>query len=100
VIALVMLPLAVMMVLVGALRGAGDTRWPLAITLLGFIAVRVPLAMYLVDHEFTIPFVTGTFTGLGLGVIGAWYAAIADVTVRAVLLSWRFFHGGWQRIEV
>jgi putative MATE family efflux protein len=100
IIAFVMLPLAVMMVLVGALRGAGDTRWPLAITLLGFIAIRVPLALYLVDNHFTLPFVAGTFTGLGLGVIGAWYAAIADVTVRAVLLSWRFFHGGWQKIEV
>ena len=49
VIAFVMLPLAVMMVLVGALRGAGDTRWPLALTLFGFIVIRVPLAMYLVD---------------------------------------------------
>jgi putative MATE family efflux protein len=100
VIAFVMLPLAVMMVLIGALRGAGDTRWPLAITLFGFIAVRVPLATYLVDHQFTVPLVAGTFAGLGLGVIGAWYAAIADVTVRSVLLCWRFFHGGWQHVEV
>jgi Na+-driven multidrug efflux pump len=100
VIAFVMLPLAVMMVLIGALRGAGDTRWPLAITLFGFIAIRVPLAMYLVDHQFTLPLVAGTFAGLGLGVIGAWYAAIADVTVRSVLLCWRFFHGGWQHVDV
>jgi hypothetical protein len=42
----------------------------------------------------------GNFPGQGRGVIDAWYAAIADVTVRAVLLSWRFFHGGWQRIDV
>jgi putative MATE family efflux protein len=100
VIAFVMLPLAVMLVLIGALRGAGDTRWPLAITLFGFIAIRVPLAMYLVDKQFTVPLVAGTFAGLGLGVIGAWYAAIADVTVRSVLLCWRFFHGGWQHVEV
>lgn len=100
VIAFAMLPLSIMMVLIGALRGAGDTRWPLAITLLGFIVVRVPLALYFVDPEFSLPFITGTFPGLGLGVIGAWYAAIADVTVRTALLSWRFFHGGWQRIEI
>jgi putative MATE family efflux protein len=100
VIAFAMLPLSIMMVLIGALRGAGDTRWPLAITLLGFIAIRVPLAMYFVDDHFTIPLVDHTFAGLGLGVVGAWYAAIADVTVRALLLVWRFFHGGWQRIEV
>ena len=100
VIAFAMLPLSIMMVLIGALRGAGDTRWPLAITLFGFIAIRVPLAMYLVDDHFTIPLLGYTLDGLGLGVIGAWYAAIADVTVRAALLTWRFFHGGWQRIEV
>ena len=74
---------SIMMVLIGALRGAGDTRWPLAITLLGFIVVRVPLAMYFVDSEFTIPLLGYTLHGLGLGVIGAWYAAIADITVRA-----------------
>jgi Na+-driven multidrug efflux pump len=100
VIAFAMLPLSIMMVLVGALRGAGDTRWPLAITLFGFIAIRVPLACYLVDPYFTIPFLGYTIHGLGLGVVGAWYAAIADVTVRAALLTWRFFHGGWQRIAV
>ena len=100
VIAFAMLPLSIMMVLIGALRGAGDTRWPLAITLFGFIAIRVPLAMYFVDNHFTIPLLGSTFTGLGLGVVGAWYAAIADVTVRMLLLVWRFFHGGWQRIEV
>jgi putative MATE family efflux protein len=100
IVAFAMLPLSIMMVLIGALRGAGDTRWPLAITLLGFIAIRVPLALYFVDSEFTIPLLGYSLHGLGLGVVGAWYAAIADVTVRAVLLTWRFFHGGWQRIEV
>ena len=80
-------PLAVMMVLTGALRGAGDTRWPLIFTLLGFIAIRLPLAYYFIDV-------------LGLGVYGAWYAAIIDVTIRSVLLTWRFFHGGWQHVEV
>jgi MATE family, multidrug efflux pump len=37
---------------------------------------------------------------LGLGVVGAWYAMVTDIVVRAILLAWRFFHGGWQRIEV
>ncbi len=35
-------PLAMSMVLAGALRGAGDTRWPLLITLIGFLGVRIP----------------------------------------------------------
>ena len=36
----------------------------------------------------------------GWGVQGAWYAMLADLTVRAVLISYRFWHGGWKRIEV
>jgi putative MATE family efflux protein len=100
VISFAMLPLSVTIVLVGALRGAGDTRWPLAISLFGFLAVRIPLAVYLVDGEFTLPFINYSITGLGLGVVGAWYAMTIDIIVRALLLAWRFFHGGWQRIEV
>jgi Na+-driven multidrug efflux pump len=95
-----MLPLSVTIVLVGALRGAGDTRWPLAISLFGFLAIRIPLAIYLVDSEFTIPLIDYSITGLALGVVGAWYAMTTDIVVRALLLAWRFFHGGWQRIEV
>lgn len=100
IIAFVMPPLAVTMVLIGALRGAGDTRWPLAFTLIGFLLVRVPLVVYLAQSTVTLPLVDMTFAGLGLGVVGAWYAAIVDVTFRSVLLAWRFFHGGWKRVEV
>jgi Na+-driven multidrug efflux pump len=100
IIAFVMPPLAVMMVLIGALRGAGDTRWPLVFTLVGFLLVRVPLVAYLAQSTVTLPLVGVTFTGMGLGVVGAWYAAIVDVTFRSILLAWRFFHGGWKRVEV
>lgn len=100
VIAFIMPPLAIMMVLMGALRGAGDTRWPLAASLVGFLIIRIPLAMLLSYDHYTIPLIDYTVTGYGLGVMGAWYAAIIDVTVRAILLSLRFFHGGWQRIEI
>jgi Na+-driven multidrug efflux pump len=95
-----MLPLSVMIVLLGALRGAGDTRWPLLTTLFGFIVIRVPLATYLVNSEFVLPFIGRTIVGAGLGVVGAWYAAIIDVVIRTILLAIRFFHGGWQKIEV
>jgi len=100
VIAFVMPPLAVAMVLIGALRGAGDTRWPLFFTLFGFLAIRIPLASYLVNTQFAIPLFDRTIAGLGLGVVGAWYAAITDVSIRSVLLAFRFFHGGWQKIDV
>jgi len=99
VIAFVMLPLALMMVLVGALRGAGDTRWPLALNVITILVVRVPLAVYLAHDAITLPFV-GTIACAGLGVVGAWYAAVTDITLRSILLMARFQHDGWQRIEV
>jgi len=79
--------LALTMVLSGALRGAGDTRWPLVLNFLGLLGVRIPAA-YLLSHH------------LGYGVAGAWYAMVADLWIRCLLICWRFAHGGWKRIEV
>jgi putative MATE family efflux protein len=87
IVALAVLPLGLVMVLTGALRGAGDTRWPLVFTLIGFVGVRFPVAWLLAITW-------------GWGVPGAWYAIVADLTVRAVLFSARFAHGGWQRVKV
>jgi Na+-driven multidrug efflux pump len=36
----------------------------------------------------------------GLGVPGAWVAAILDINVRAALMFWRFRQGKWKRIIV
>lgn len=47
IVSFAMLPLAFMQVLTGALRGAGDTRWPLLFTFIGFLGVRIPLAYLL-----------------------------------------------------
>jgi Na+-driven multidrug efflux pump len=99
VIAFAMLPLAIVNVVSGGLRGAGDTRWPLVITLLGMVVVRLPLAAYLAREEIVIPGFE-LIEGMGFGVVGAWYAVIADLLVRATFFSARFLHGGWKRIEV
>ncbi|MCA9247987.1 MAG: MATE family efflux transporter [Planctomycetales bacterium] len=100
IVALTMPPFALTAVLSGALRGAGDTRWPLAITLVGFLVVRIPLA-YLFAREGTWHATeTIVIQGFGWGVAGAWYAMVADVVVRAALISWRFMHGGWSRVVV
>jgi Na+-driven multidrug efflux pump len=100
IVAFAMLPLAIILVLVGALRGAGDTRWPLALNLLGIVLLRVPLAIYLAHATLTIPWIDVAIRGAGLGVVGAWYAAVVDIVARCALLIARFRHDAWQRIDV
>jgi len=92
--------LGVLMVLSGALRGSGDTAWPLAITFIGLVGVRIPGACLLGWDGISIPFVEVTIPAFGLGVAGAWYAMISDVILRSILAAARFAQGGWQRVRV
>jgi putative MATE family efflux protein len=87
IVAFGMPPLALTMIVNGALRGAGDTRWPLVISLIGYLGIRLPAA-YLLAFTY------------GLGVSGAWYAMVLDLTLRCVMVNARFWHGGWQKVEV
>lgn len=66
----------------GALRGAGDTRFPLLATFLGLIAMRCGLA--------------ALFTYLGLSVHWVYAALIADYVLKATLLIERFRRGRWK----
>jgi putative MATE family efflux protein len=92
--------LALTMVLAGALRGAGDTRWPLLFTFIGFICVRIPLAYWLAWDEIPLGSTGVVIKGWNLGLCGAWAAAAADIIVRCGLVSYRFYHGGWKRARV
>lgn len=74
-------------VLVGALRGAGDTKWTMYITMAGVWGVRVVSAYLLVIK-------------MGRGLYGAWIAMALDMTIRAVLVNARFKAGHWTRIRV
>lgn len=67
----------VSIVLSGALRGLGDTRFPLAISLVGMWAVRCTLAPILVF-------------GLKIGLAGSWIAMVCDLCVRGILCTLRF----------
>jgi len=100
IVALAMPPLAVAMVLSGTLRGAGDTRYPMVISFIGLLAVRIPGAYFLCWEVIPLPLWGVELPGMGLGVIGAWYAMVGDLTLRAGLFLVRFATGGWQRVEV
>ena len=84
--------LATLNVLNGALRGAGDTRWPWLIVLVGYFFVRMPLTYWL-----TWPVADG---GLGLGLRGAWLAMFFDLATRGILVAARFVGGGWKQSRV
>ena len=71
----------------GALRGAGDTRFPLLASFVNWFLVRLPLA-----YALAFPF--------GMGLTGIWMGVTADYFVRAALLAWRFRSGAWARVKV
>jgi putative MATE family efflux protein len=92
VVAFAMPFLATISVLTGALRGAGDTRWPWVFVLIGYLGVRMPLTYLLTTAE--------ADGGWGLGLLGAWLAMLADLIARAALVAGRFWQGGWKRVRV
>jgi Na+-driven multidrug efflux pump len=78
-----MMPLlAVDFAIGGALRGAGDTRFPLVATFLGLIGVRCGLA--------------AVATFMGLPVFWVYAALVGDYLLKAGLLVWRFHGGRWR----
>ena len=75
------------MVMVNALNGAGDTRTPTVINLIGFWAFQVPLAWLLAKT-------------LNLGPVGVFVAVPVAETFMA-LLAWGVFRRGkWKTIKV
>lgn len=98
-VAFAMPALACCIIFTGALRGAGDTRIPVLITLTGFFIVRLPLACLLaLDRVDLGPL--GSYSGYGLGLWGAWLAMFADLLVRGGLMLYRFASGRWQQMWV
>ena len=71
----------------GALRGAGDTRFPLVTVLVGFYAARLGFAWMAASV-------------LDLGLAWVWGALLGDYLLRAVLKAWRFRSGRWKRARV
>jgi putative MATE family efflux protein len=78
---------AITMVIRQGLRGVGDTRWSFIITTAASFGLRLPAAwLFGVVFE--------------LGLMGVWYGLCGEIVIRAGLFAWRFFHGGWKRVQV
>ena len=91
---------ATLSILSGALRGAGDTRWPLLVTFIGLIGIRIPGAAWLAWQQIDVPWLGISIEGWNLGVQGAWYAMLIDVAVRSLMVAQRFLGGKWKHQQV
>ncbi len=69
----------------GALRGAGDTRWPFVASLVGRYAFALPVAAL------------GTITPLA--VAGLYLALLLETLVPAVINLWRFRTNRWKAVS-
>ncbi len=71
----------------GALRGAGDTRWP--------FLVQAGLAWFVFLPAAWLCGIT-----LGGGLTGAWAGGVVYVAGLAIAFVWRFRAGAWRRIRI
>lgn len=79
--------LSLSFVISSALQGAGDTKFPMYLTLIGIWLIRVMLG-YILAIVFH------------MGLIGIWIAYSIDITFRGIILLIRFLRGQWQKIII
>ena len=72
--------------LAGALRGAGDTMYPLYASIMGIWMFRVGATFMFVNV-------------FGWGLIGAWVALVLDQYIRSTVIYLRFRSGKWKYIK-
>lgn len=75
--AFVQIPLAIGLILTGALQGIGDMKTPLLSTIIGMWGVRV-IGVFFLGKQ------------LGLDIAGIWISILIDNAIRALVLSLRF----------
>ncbi len=76
-----------LMTISGCLRGAGDTRTPMIVTLAGTLLFRVPTT-----YLFAVT--------LGAGLCGVWLATAMDWSMRALIMFFLYMRGGWKTVVV
>lgn len=84
IVGLSFVPLGMIFVLGGVLRGAGDTMASMVITFLTMWVARLPVAWYF-------------SYGLGMGVAGTWWAIVFS-TMVGLVLNWMYYRtGNWLK---
>lgn len=68
----------------GALKGAGDTKFPLYSAIVCTLLVRVVLAYIVVNI-------------LNLGIFFVWLATLTDIILRAIIIYIRYRSGRWEK---
>jgi len=76
-----------LMILGGCLRGAGDTRTPMVVTLMGTFLFRVPLT-----YLFALV--------AGGGLRGLWLATAVDWSMRSLIMYALYRRGKWKTVSV
>jgi len=79
--------IALEIVLIGAMQGAGYTKWPMAITVIFLFILKLPLAWFLAVQQ-------------NLGIKGVWLSMALCATCIGLLCAWRFKQGAWKAQEV
>jgi multidrug resistance protein, MATE family len=74
-------------VMMGALRGAGDTRW-------------VAVTMFLVSYLVFLPLAVVFAWAARLGAVGAWLGATVFIIGLSMVLLRRFRSEGWRKIRI
>ncbi|HHY44468.1 MAG TPA: MATE family efflux transporter [Firmicutes bacterium] len=87
IVAFTQFPEALGFVIPGALRGAGDTRIAMYVTVAGVWCVRLGLTYVLMNF-------------FNVGLTAAWFAMFADWVVRSSLYWVRLKRGKWKEIKV
>lgn len=78
---------AVNIVMIGALRGTGDTKWMMwAFIILGYV--------------FFLPFGLLTAKWFETAAVGAWFAATVYISALSMVLFYRFTSEGWRSVRI
>lgn len=81
------IPIAIAMVISGALKGAGDTQGPFRISLITNLCIRLPL-IFLAVFIFRLPLTV------------VWMISVTQYIVEALLMTHRYRKGKWKTIKV